>query len=95
VRLNLEIKEFGAGAAVLELLKCFPGADCVVSSFDCRLLERLRSAESRLPIAVLFASGNWRHAVRRARALQAVAFHPEDERVMYAAGEGGIYLSQL
>jgi photosystem II stability/assembly factor-like uncharacterized protein len=25
--------------------------------------------------------------------IRAIAFHPEDERVMYAAGEGGIYLS--
>jgi len=76
VRLNLEIKQFGAGVAVLELLKRHPAADCVVSSFDYQLLTRLRSADDRLPIAVLFESGNWRHAVRLASGLRAVAFHP-------------------
>ena len=81
VRLNLEIKEFEAGVAVLQLLQRYPDAACVVSSFDYRLLERLRSAENRLPIAVLFASGNWRHAVRLASDLQAVAFHPEAAKV--------------
>jgi len=81
VRLNLEIKEFGAGMAVLKLLKRYPDAACVVSSFDCRLLERLRSAENRLPIAVLFSSGNWRHVVRLASDLRAVSFHPEAEKV--------------
>ena len=77
VRLNLEIKEFSAGVAVLELLKRHPDADCVVSSFDYRLLARLRSADDGLPIAVLFESGNWRHAVRLASGLRAGAFHPE------------------
>jgi len=82
VRLNLEIKEFGAGLAVLELLKRYPDADCVVSSFDYLLLERLRSAEKRLRLAVLFASGSWRHAVSLARTLQATAFHPEAKQVV-------------
>jgi len=81
VRLNLEIKEFRAGLAVLELLKHYPDADCVLSSFDYGLLEQLRAADERLPIAVLYASGNWRHAVRLASGLQAVAFHPETAQV--------------
>lgn len=81
VRLNLEIKEFRAGMAVLELLKRYPDADCVVSSFDFQLLERLRAADESLPIAVLYASGNWRHAVRFASSLHAVAFHPEAGQV--------------
>ena len=76
VRLNLEIKAFDAGAAVLELLRRYPDAACVVSSFDCRLLEDLRAADDRLPIAVLFASGNWRHAVPLAVDLRSVSFHP-------------------
>jgi glycerophosphoryl diester phosphodiesterase len=81
VRLNLEIKEFRAGVAVLELLTHYPDTDCVVSSFDYRLLERLRAADEKLPIAVLYVSGNWRHAVRLASGLQAVAFHPEAAQV--------------
>jgi len=81
VLLNLEIKDLDAGMAVLELLKRYPDADYVVSSFDYRLLVRLRAADDRLPIAVLFAFGNWRHAVRLAVGLQAVAFHPEAGQV--------------
>lgn len=77
IRLNLEIKDFDAGMAVCELLKRHPDAACVVSSFDYLLLTRLRSVDDRLPIAVLFASGNWRRAVRFASELRAVAFHPE------------------
>jgi len=81
IRLNLEIKDLGAGEAVCELLKRHPDADCVISSFDYLLLARLRSADDRLPIAVLFESGNWRHAVRFASGLRAVAFHPEGGQV--------------
>jgi glycerophosphoryl diester phosphodiesterase len=76
VRLNLEIKAFDAGAAVLDLLRRYPDAACVVSSFDYRLLENLRAADDNLPIAVLFACGNWRHAVQLASELHSVAFHP-------------------
>ena len=81
VRLNLEIKAFAAGVAVLELLQRYPHAESVVSSFDCRLLERLRATDASLPIAVLFAAGNWRHAVRRSVGLRSVAFHPEAGQV--------------
>lgn len=76
VRLNLEIKAFDAGAAVLDLLRRYPDAACVVSSFDYRLLEGLRAADDSLPIAVLFASGSWRHALKIASKLNSVAFHP-------------------
>jgi glycerophosphoryl diester phosphodiesterase len=81
MQLNLEIKAYDAGAAVLELLQRHPRAACVVSSFDCQLLERLRAADDSLPIAVLFAEGNWRHAVRIASSLRSVAFHPQAEQV--------------
>ena len=81
VRLNLEIKAFAAGVAVLELLQRYPDAESVVSSFDCRLLERLRAIDAGLPIAVLFASGNWRHFVTLAASLRSAAFHPEAAQV--------------
>lgn len=81
VRLNLEVKAYDAGAAVLELLQRYPEAECVVSSFDYRLLERLRAADDSLPIAVLFADGNWRPAVSLAASLRSVAFHPEAGQV--------------
>jgi glycerophosphoryl diester phosphodiesterase len=81
LRLNLEIKDLGAGMAVLELLRRYPGADIVVSSFNYALLYRLRSADAGLPIAVLCDSGNWRFALKVARDLSACAFHPAAEHV--------------
>jgi len=81
VRLNLELKAFDAGVAVLELMQRFPDAEFVISSFDCRLLARLRATDASLPLAVLFASGNWRHAVRLAAGLRSVAFHSEAGQV--------------
>jgi len=76
LRLNLELKDFRAGMAVLELLAQYPSAEIVVSSFNYDLLRRLRFADGHLPLAVLFESGNWRHAVKTARDLSACAFHP-------------------
>ncbi|MCK4507683.1 MAG: hypothetical protein KAU27_04030 [Desulfuromonadales bacterium] len=76
LRLNLELKELRAGMVVLKLLKQYPSADIVVSSFNCELLQHLRSVNADLPIAVLFELGNWRHAVKVARELSACAFHP-------------------
>lgn len=81
LRLNLELKDFAAGVAVLELLKLYPQADYVISSFHYPLLERLRASDPTLPLAVLFASGNWRQALAFARGLGAVAFHPQVEHL--------------
>ncbi len=77
LRLNLELKEFRAGMAVLELLSQFPSADIVVSSFDYGLLHRLRTVDKNLPLAVLFDSGSWYRAVQIATELSACSFHPE------------------
>ena len=76
LRLNLELKDFRAGMAVLELLCQYPAADIVVSSFNYDLLQRLRSEAESLPLAVLFESGNWRRAVKLATELSARSFHP-------------------
>lgn len=81
LRLNLELKEFRAGVAVLELLSQYPTADIVVSSFNYDLLQRLRSVDGRLSLAVLFDSGLWRLAVRAAEDLSASAFHPAANHV--------------
>lgn len=81
LRLNLELKEFRAGMAVLELLKQYPSADILISSFDYPLLQRLRATQASLPLAVLFDSGNWRHAVGLAAELAAHSFHPQSKRV--------------
>ena len=76
LRINLEVKEARAGLAVLDLLRVFPAADVVISSFDHALLAALRRTAPDLPLAVLQATGNWRRALARAAALRACAFHP-------------------
>lgn len=81
LRLNLEVKEPRAGMAVLELLRKFPQADAVLSSFDYGVLVRLRQADPELPLAVLHDAGDWHRAVARAEALRACAFHPQAELV--------------
>jgi glycerophosphoryl diester phosphodiesterase len=81
LRLNLEIKDAGAGKAMLELLAQYPGADVVVSSFDHELLRALRQEHCTLALAVLFDSGNWRQALLLAGDLSASAFHPRADQV--------------
>jgi glycerophosphoryl diester phosphodiesterase len=81
LRLNLEVKEARAGVAVLDLLRHFPQADAVVSSFDYGLLARLRRVAPELPLAVLQAAGDWHRALARAEALRACAFHPRVDLV--------------
>jgi glycerophosphoryl diester phosphodiesterase len=76
LRLNIEVKEARAGMAVVELLRQFPQADVVISSFDHGLLARLRRIDPDLPLAVLLDRGDWHRALARAEALHACAFHP-------------------
>lgn len=76
LHLNLEIKEFNAGLAVLGLLKDYPAADVIVSSFDYEVLRLLREAEPALALGVLYSAGSWRRAVRLAKGLSARSFHP-------------------
>jgi glycerophosphoryl diester phosphodiesterase len=80
LRLNLEVKDTRAGMAVLELLRQFPQAEAVVSSFDHRLLARLRRVAPDLALAVL-AESDWHLALGRARTLRASAFHPRADLV--------------
>lgn len=82
LRLNLELKAFPAGVAVLDLLGRHPAADVVVSSFDCQLLSRLRSMDDRLPLAVLCDAMNWRAALQVARRISACALHPAAGQVV-------------
>ncbi len=74
LRLNIEVKDARAGMAVFEVLKRFDPADVVVSSFDHRLLLRLRRAAPDLSLAVL-AAADWHRAVARAETLRACALH--------------------
>jgi len=81
LRLNLELKDFRAGMAVLEMLGHYPAADIVVSSFDYKLLQSLRCMDKSLSLAVLFGVGNWRHALHVARELSACSFNPAVNRI--------------
>jgi glycerophosphoryl diester phosphodiesterase len=83
LRLNLELKEFSAGVAVLSLLRQHSDAEVVISSFDYDLLKGLRSLAETLPLAVLFDDGNWQQAVRLANEISACAFHPADNLVCH------------
>ncbi|MDT8442783.1 MAG: glycerophosphodiester phosphodiesterase family protein [Desulfuromonadales bacterium] len=76
VRLNLEVKDFDAGMAVLDLLSGFPAADVVVSSFNHDLLSQVRLQNDKIPVAVLYDQGNWYRALALAAQLRAIAFHP-------------------
>ena len=66
LRLNLEVKAARAGMAVFDLLRHFPQADAVISSFDYGLLARLRRSAPELPLAVLQDAGDWHRALVRA-----------------------------
>lgn len=76
LRLNVEIKAVAAGLAVIELLQDYPLARVLLSSFDHRLLERLRQQNPGLPLGFLVESRFWRRTVRRATRCGAESVHP-------------------
>ncbi len=81
LRVNVELKDARAGMAVLDLLRQFPQADVVVSSFNHGLLALLRRVAPDLPLAVLQDAGDWHRALARAVSLRACAFHPHVDLV--------------
>lgn len=81
LRLNLEIKDPDAGAAVLELLRSFPRSRVLISSFDHNLMIRLRQGDSLLPLAFLLDSPFWRRALKRASACGAESLNPRQDHV--------------
>jgi glycerophosphoryl diester phosphodiesterase len=83
LRLNVEIKTFAAGAAVLEMLSSFPKTDILISSFHHALLEKLRHAAPDLPIAFLLDSPFWRRVIPRAIACRAESFNPRCDLVSW------------
>jgi len=76
LRFNVEIKAGPAGLAVIELLRAFPQARVLVSSFDHALLEKLRLQDPDLPLGFLIDSRFWRRAVRMAVDSRAESVHP-------------------
>lgn len=97
LRLNLEIKAYSAGVAVLELLRHYPNADILISSFDLALLKRLRAMDESLSLAALYEAGNWRRAVEMAVDFKASAFHPgvtqTNRSVIQSCGRAGLPVS--
>ena len=81
LRINIEVKEARAGEAILAVLAGFPLADVVISSFNLSLLQDLRRLTPDKSLAVLLDQGNWRHAVKLADEIGALALHVEVGRV--------------
>lgn len=81
LQLNLEVKDSSAARALLGLLRDFPRARVLVSSFDHRLLAALRYAAPRLPLGFLNDRRFWRRSLQRAVAARALSFHPRAEHV--------------
>jgi len=81
IRLNLEIKDAAAGSALLDLLRNYPRARVLVSSFNHRLLEQLRREDPDLPLGFLLDSRFWRRSLARAMASRATSLHPRADQV--------------
>lgn len=81
LRLNLEVKEYAAGQAILELLPRYPHARILVSSFDHKLLAALRRVDPELPLGFLVETVFWRSALRRAVAAGAESLNPRSDLV--------------
>jgi len=76
LRLNLELKDGAAARPVLDLVRRFPRAEVVLSSFNRRLLRQLRQHDAGLPLAVLTDQRFWRPALAAARRLGAESLNP-------------------
>ncbi|MDH3999021.1 MAG: glycerophosphodiester phosphodiesterase family protein [Desulfuromonadales bacterium] len=76
VQLNLEVKSVDAALATIDLLNSYPDADVVLSSFNLRLLRRLRTVTPQLAMAVLYEQGNRYRALHCAKEIAAVSFNP-------------------
>lgn len=81
LRLNLEIKDFGAGTAILTMLAHFPQSRVLISSFDHRLLAALRRADADLPLGFLVDTVFWGRALRYAVAAKAESLNPRQDLV--------------
>ncbi|MDT8442236.1 MAG: glycerophosphodiester phosphodiesterase family protein [Desulfuromonadales bacterium] len=79
--LNLEIKQVRAGLVVLGLLRRYPHAEVLISSFNWPLLVQLRRLDVSLPLAVLLETRDWHRAVAVAGQVDAVSLHPRADLV--------------
>lgn len=81
VRLNIEVKEFAAGRAVVELLRRYPGCRALLSSFDHTLLAALRIRAPWLSIGFLSEARRWDQHIADAVACRAESIHPRQDQV--------------
>ncbi len=84
VRLNLEIKDEHCGLVIFDLLRGFPSVRVLISSFDHRLLERIRQEAPDVPLGFLVESVFWRRGLKRAVSCRAESFHPRQDLVSRA-----------
>ena len=75
LRINIEIKDADAALATLAVLKEFPVADVIISSFDRTALCELRCADQQVPLAVLSDAAGWHRILGVAREINASALH--------------------
>jgi glycerophosphoryl diester phosphodiesterase len=81
VRLNIEIKASASGEAVLRLLRDFPAARVLVSSFNHNLLSDLRQCQSALSLGFLVETLFWGRALKKAANCRAESLHPRIDRL--------------
>lgn len=81
LKLNIEIKTAEAGRAVLCLVGAHPRARVLVSSFDHRLLEKIRGSASVIPLGFLSDSPFPHREIARAAECSAESFHPRHDRI--------------
>lgn len=75
LRINVEIKDAAAALATLDVLKEFPAAEVIVSSFNRGALTEIRRADQQVPLAVLSDSAGWYRLLGEAREIGASALH--------------------
>lgn len=75
LRVNIEIKDAAAALATLGVVREFPAADVILSSFDRAALQALRHADAQVPLAVLSDEPGWHRLLPAALELRASALH--------------------
>ena len=81
LRLNLEIKDSQAGLIAVEMPKYLSAAVVLFSSFDWRLLVKVREVAPKVPLAVLLETQDWHFALSCAKVIGASALHLRIDRI--------------
>lgn len=75
LRINVEIKDADAALATLQVIRAFPAAEVIISSFDRVALQELRRADQKVPLAVLSDKAGWHRLLGDALDMGAAALH--------------------